>query len=47
MTDTSGPRGKLVAIVGATASGKTGAAIEIARHVPAEVVSADSRQVRR
>lgn len=39
-------RGKLVAIVGPTASGKTGAAIEVARHVPAEVISADSRQIR-
>ena len=47
MTRAPEARGKLVAIVGATASGKTGAAIEIARHVPAEVVSADSRQVRR
>ncbi len=40
-------RGQLVAIVGATASGKTAAAIEIAQRVPAEVISADSRQVRR
>lgn len=37
----------LIAIVGATASGKTAAAIEVARHLPVEVVSADSRQVRR
>ncbi len=37
---------RLVAIVGATASGKTAAAIEVARHLPAEVVSADSRQLR-
>lgn len=37
----------LVAIVGATASGKTAAAIEVARRVPSEVISADSRQVRR
>jgi tRNA dimethylallyltransferase len=37
----------LVAIVGATASGKTAAAIEVARRLPVEVVSADSRQLRR
>jgi tRNA dimethylallyltransferase len=39
-------RPRVVAIVGATASGKTAAAIEVARHVPAEVINADSRQVR-
>lgn len=37
---------RLVAIVGATASGKTGVAVEVARHLDVEVVSADSRQVR-
>lgn len=37
----------VVAILGATASGKTAAAIELARRLPIEVVSADSRQVRR
>jgi tRNA dimethylallyltransferase len=37
---------RLVAIVGPTAGGKTAAAVEVARHVPAEVISADSRQVR-
>ena len=37
----------LVAIVGATASGKTAAAIEVARRLPVEVISADSRQLRR
>lgn len=40
-------RPRVVAIVGSTASGKTGAAIEVARRLPAEVISADSRQVRR
>ena len=40
-------RPRLVAIVGPTASGKTAAAVEVARRVPAEVISADSRQVRR
>jgi tRNA dimethylallyltransferase len=37
----------LVAIVGATASGKTAAAVDVARRLPIEVISADSRQVRR
>src|ERR1051326_9530154 len=37
---------RLVAIVGATASGKTSAAIAVASQHPAEVVSADSRQIR-
>lgn len=41
----AGPR-HLVALVGATASGKTSAAVAIAQRVPIEVVSADSRQVR-
>lgn len=36
----------LVAIVGPTGSGKTAVAVELARHLPAEVISADSRQVR-
>ena len=36
----------LIAIVGATASGKTAVAIEAARRLPVEVVSADSRQLR-
>ena len=40
-------RPRVVAIVGPTASGKTGVAIEVARRVRAEVISADSRQVRR
>lgn len=37
----------LVALVGATASGKTAVAVELARRLPIEVVSADSRQIRR
>ncbi len=37
----------LYVIVGPTASGKTGLAIELARHVGGEVISADSRQVYR
>lgn len=36
----------LVAIVGPTGSGKTSVAVEVARHVDVEVISADSRQVR-
>ena len=40
------PRRRLVAIVGPTAGGKTAAAIKVARHIPVEVVSADSRQLR-
>ena len=41
----SGPG--VVALVGATASGKTAAAIAVAERLPVEVVSADSRQIRR
>ena len=37
----------LIALLGATASGKTAAAVHLARVLPVEVVSADSRQVRR
>ena len=40
-------RGHLVALLGATASGKTAAAVHVARSLPIEVVSADSRQIRR
>lgn len=36
-----------VAIMGPTASGKTAAALEIARHIPAEIVSVDSALVYR
>jgi tRNA dimethylallyltransferase len=45
VSDTSSPR-HLVALVGATASGKTAAAVAIAQRLPVEVISADSRQVR-
>jgi len=38
---------KIVVVVGATASGKTGLAIEIAKRFNGEVISADSRQVYR
>ena len=38
---------KLIAIVGPTASGKTGLALELAKLYKAEVVSADSRQIYR
>ncbi|MBX7112301.1 MAG: tRNA (adenosine(37)-N6)-dimethylallyltransferase MiaA [Dehalococcoidia bacterium] len=43
---TAPSRRHLVALVGATASGKTEAAVEVARRLPVEVISADSRQVR-
>ncbi len=42
----SSSRRHLVALVGATASGKTAAAVAIARRLPVEVISADSRQIR-
>lgn len=35
----------LVVLCGPTASGKTAAALEVARHRPVEIISADSRQV--
>ena len=37
----------VIFIVGPTASGKTSAALELARHWPVEIISADSRQVYR
>ena len=40
-------RRRLVALFGATASGKTAAAVALRRHLPVEVISADSRQLRR
>ncbi|RLT26543.1 MAG: tRNA (adenosine(37)-N6)-dimethylallyltransferase MiaA [Chloroflexi bacterium] len=40
------PARRVVAIVGATASGKTAVAVAVAQHLDVEVVSADSRQVR-
>ena len=39
-------RHRVVALLGATASGKTAVAVEVARRLPVEVVSADSRQLR-
>ncbi len=49
MTEVSGrPRdAPLLVIAGPTAAGKTAAALELARHAPIAVVSADSRQVYR
>jgi tRNA dimethylallyltransferase len=37
----------LIVILGATAGGKTGLAVQAARHIGAEIISADSRQVYR
>jgi tRNA dimethylallyltransferase len=45
MTSTNKPLA--IAIMGPTASGKTAAALEIARHVPAEIISVDSALVYR
>lgn len=39
------PSGTLIAIVGPTAVGKTSLSIQVARHLNAEIVSADSRQI--
>lgn len=39
------PKGKIVAVAGATASGKTALAVEIAKHFDGEVVSCDSMQI--
>ena len=41
------PARHLLVLLGATASGKTSVAVELAGRLPIEVVSADSRQVRR
>ena len=41
------PERPLLVIAGPTASGKTSLALELAEHVPIEVISADSRQVYR
>ncbi|MDD8019078.1 MAG: tRNA (adenosine(37)-N6)-dimethylallyltransferase MiaA [Bacteroidota bacterium] len=35
----------ILVIVGPTASGKTSLALEVAKHIPSEIISADSRQV--
>ena len=45
--DSSQPQRHLVVLFGATASGKTAAAVRAAQALPIEVVSADSRQIRR
>ncbi|MDE3096615.1 MAG: tRNA (adenosine(37)-N6)-dimethylallyltransferase MiaA [Chloroflexota bacterium] len=42
-----GPSGRLIAVVGATATGKTALAVSIARAVGGEIINADSRQVYR
>ncbi len=44
MTSQTGP---VVAIMGPTASGKTGLALELAKHIPAEIISVDSALVYR
>ena len=36
---------KVICIVGPTASGKTGLAIELAKKIDAEIISADSMQI--
>lgn len=41
------PRSLAVALMGPTASGKTAAALEIARHIPSEIISVDSALVYR
>jgi len=48
MSSPTSPRKPLVvALMGPTASGKTAAALELARHVPAEIISVDSALVYR
>jgi tRNA dimethylallyltransferase len=41
------PSRKVIAIMGPTASGKTAAALEIAKHIPSEIISVDSALVYR
>jgi tRNA dimethylallyltransferase len=43
----STPRYEALALVGSTASGKTGLSLEVARRLPVELISMDSRQVYR
>jgi tRNA dimethylallyltransferase len=38
---------KLIVITGPTASGKTGRAVDLAKHIDGEIISADSRQIYR
>ncbi|MEI7674088.1 MAG: isopentenyl transferase family protein, partial [Deltaproteobacteria bacterium] len=40
-------RFNLLVVLGATASGKTGLAVRLARRIGGEIISADSRQVYR
>ena len=40
-------KNKIIALIGPTASGKTGLAVKLARHFNGEIISADSRQVYR
>ena len=47
MQNTIGNKSPVIAIMGPTASGKTAAALEIARHIPSEIVSVDSALVYR
>jgi tRNA dimethylallyltransferase len=47
MTNNTLQNTKVIAIMGPTASGKTAAALEIARHIPSEIISVDSALVYR
>jgi tRNA dimethylallyltransferase len=47
MTNNTTQNTKVIAIMGPTASGKTAAALEIARHIPSEIISVDSALVYR
>jgi tRNA dimethylallyltransferase len=41
------PKEKVIVILGPTASGKTKLAVQLAQHIDAEIISADSRQIYR
>lgn len=41
------PKEKVIVILGPTASGKTKVAVQLAQHIDAEIISADSRQIYR
>jgi tRNA dimethylallyltransferase len=45
MTDTSPPLPPAILLMGPTASGKTGLALALARHLPVEIISVDSALV--
>lgn len=47
MNSTSNPRGAVIAVVGPTAGGKTALAVELAKRMNGEIISADSMQVYR